>query len=521
MRYPYSQIDRSNLGWFEKDASKATLISLEITDGQLRGVGKLKLRFRYPITAISGKNGTGKTTLLACAACAFHNDPSGFKTLSRRVPYYTFSDFFIQSSEEEPIAFVYIKYEILYDGWRATEEFPEGVGLGQQWRWKAFGRWNNYASRVERNVVFCGIERVVPHSEKSVSKSYRKAFQRGKAGGYEADVAETVGRILGRPYEEFYYTQHSKYRLPLVRTKDRRYSGFNMGAGESTLFEVFSIINGCTGSLLLVIDEIELGLHEEAQLRFIAELKSICAKRHIQVICTTHSPRILSALPPEGRLHVERTATELRVIPGISPEYASGLLSGVKQAEMDVLCEDEFARDVLALALPNDLRSRVNIIPIGSAVAVMRQMSARLREKPDPSVCAILDGDQSGRRTPLAKEFTSAFEDSNKRPDAEDWVSSRLTFLPGKTSPEKWVLSCVSADVSANLSEDLGATKESIRSYVEEAAAARQHTGFHLLSQRLNLPPSTLKPRLIRTALRRNKDEVIRLTAFLEGLLSQ
>lgn len=93
MRYLYSQVDKSNLDWFDKDTSKATLMRLEIADGELRGLSNLKLHFRYPITAISGRNGTGKSTILACAACAFHNKASGFKTLIRRIPYYTFSDF--------------------------------------------------------------------------------------------------------------------------------------------------------------------------------------------------------------------------------------------------------------------------------------------------------------------------------------------------------------------------------------------------------------------------------------------
>jgi len=232
----------------------------------------------------------------------------------------------------------------------------------------------------ERNVVFCGIERVVPHAEKSVSKSYRKAFQKAKEAGYEKEVAGTVSRILGRPYDDFYYKQHSKYRLPLVRVKSRSYSGFNMGAGENTLFEIFSTIYACQDSLLLIIDEIEHGLHEEAQIRFVEELKEICVRRHIQVICTTHSPRILSALPPEARIHLERTGDIVRVIPAISPEYAAGLLSGIKHTELDVYCEDDVAQELITLALPNEVRLRVNIIPIGSAAAVVRQLAEKFKE---------------------------------------------------------------------------------------------------------------------------------------------
>src|ERR1051326_1596457 len=117
MPYRYSQTDKANLDWFDKDTAKATLIRLEIADGEIRGLSNLKLHFLYPITAISGKNGTGKSTILACVACAYHNDASGFRPLNRRVPYYTFSDFFVQSAEEEPLAYVTIRYQILNNRW--------------------------------------------------------------------------------------------------------------------------------------------------------------------------------------------------------------------------------------------------------------------------------------------------------------------------------------------------------------------------------------------------------------------
>lgn len=381
MAYQYSQVDKSNLEWFDKDTSKATLIKLEIRRGILRGLSDLQLHFRYPITAFSGKNGTGKSTLLACVACGFHNRSNGYKPLARRTNYYTFSDFFVQAAEEIPPKGIVIAYQFLYDNWRKAPSVPTRIGLGWQERVKKpQGKWNNYDGRVKRNVVYLGIERVVPHAEKSVSKSYRRAFIKGQQEGYEESVRETVGKIIGRSYDEFYFKKHSKYRLPLVHSRGHTYSGFNMGAGENALFEIFSTIYACPDSLLLIIDELELGLHEEAQIRLVEELKKICHKRHIQIVCTTHSPRIISALPPEARVHLEKQSTAVKVVPEISANYAAGLMSGVKQAELDVLCEDDIAQDILSLALPNDLRSRVRIIPIGSAAAVVRHLAARHKE---------------------------------------------------------------------------------------------------------------------------------------------
>ena len=520
MPYLYSQIDRTNFDWFEKDVSKASLLRLEVAEGEVRGVGKLKLQFRYPITAVSGKNGTGKSTILACVACGYHNNPKGFRPLNRRVPYYTFSDFFIQSAEEEPSVYATIHYQFLHDNWRKTKDMPTGIGLAWQTRKKFFGRWNNYASRVKRNVVFCGIERVVPHAEKSVSKSYRRAFQKAQAAGYESDVAATVGRILGHPYDEFYYKQHSKYRLPLVRVKNKSYSGFNMGAGENTLFEVFSTIYACDGNLLLVIDEIELGLHEEAQTRFINELKDIAAKRHIQIVCTTHSPRILAALPPEARLHLERSGNALRVIPAISPSYAAGLLSGVKQAELDIYCEDEFSQELITLCLPNEVRARINIVSIGSAAAVVRQLAAKFKDMPDRQSCGILDGDQSRRKSDHVEVFLNALEKVRDAAAAKDWIGNRLAFLPGDKRPEAWVFGKIAADVSDGLAADFGVSKDELGSDLADAIAAKDHAGLHLLSTKLNLTDATIRTRLIRGALRRSKDEAEASADFVRRFLS-
>lgn len=78
-----------------------------------------------------------------------------------------------------------------------------------------------------------------------------------------------------------------------------------MGAGENAIFSLLIEIFSAGKNSLIVVDEIELGLHEEAQKRLIYELKKICAKLHCQIICSTHSAKIIDALPPEGRFFIE------------------------------------------------------------------------------------------------------------------------------------------------------------------------------------------------------------------------
>lgn len=520
MAYRYSQLDKDNLEWFDKDVSRATLIRLAIRKGTLRGLSDLQIHFRYPITAFSGKNGTGKSTLLACVACGFHNVSGGYTPPARRVSYYTFSEFLIQSAEEITPKGIVVGYQILHNHWRKGPTVPTGIGLGWQMRTKKLeGKWNNYDARVGRNVVYLGIERVVPPAEKSVSKSYRHVFKKAEKEGYEEIVRNTVGKIVGRSYDEFYFKRHFKYRLPLVQSRGVVYSGFNMGAGENTLFEIFSTIYACPDSLLLIVDELELGLHEEAQTRLIEELKKICHKRHIQIVCTTHSPRILSALPPEARIHLERQAATVKVIPEISAQYAAGLMSGICQAELDVLCEDDIAKDILSLALPNELRSRVRVVPIGSAAAVVRHLAARYKEDSACAACGFLDGDKGLKKQEHVNLFLKTLEKVRDQQEATLWIENRLEFLPGNTWPERWVIQkhgCASFD---KLPDEFGVTKEALTEYLEAAKLADKHNELYELSTKLSLPLNTIEGRFIKCALEDSAAEVEAICKFIRAFL--
>ncbi len=143
------------------------------------------------------------------------------------------------------------------------------VGPGWQTRRKLKGgRWTNYDRRVPRTVVYLGIAtQIVPHAEKTVSKNYRSLFKVVQEQGWEEEVRGTIGRILGVQYETFENRQHADYRLPVVTQAKYTYSGFNMGAGGGCLFGMMSIIRECPDGSLILIDEIELGLHQEAQAR--------------------------------------------------------------------------------------------------------------------------------------------------------------------------------------------------------------------------------------------------------------
>lgn len=311
MKYKDSNLDRHLRNWFAKDHTCALLRQIRLSEGLMRGLTPFSLEISYPITAIAGKNGSGKSTILAMACCAFHNAQNGFALANRKQSYYTFADFFIQHSEDVPPEGISIDYKIAHDNWKKHANCPDGIGtLRQTRKKKKGGKWNDYASRVRRNVVFMGIDRIVPHTEKSQSKSYSRTFKHSGEQGWENEVKDSVGKILGKKYDTFKYVSHSKYRLPIVTSNGRKYSGFHMGAGENALFELFSIMNSIPKGSLIVVDEIELGLHSDAQTKLILALKELCKKRKLQILCTTHSKEVFAELPEDARIFIDNVNSD-------------------------------------------------------------------------------------------------------------------------------------------------------------------------------------------------------------------
>lgn len=488
MKYRESHKDKKLRAWFAADMSHALLHRIKLSTGALRGLNSLDIPFEYPIAAIAGKNGAGKSTILALASCAFHSLPEGFKLPRRAIPYYRFSDFFIQHSAEVPPQGLAIDYSIAHNNWKPVPHIPSGIGVGNQVRKKTKGgKWNDYDTRVIRTVVFLGIERIVPHSERSQSRSYSRVFKDVPAKGWEEKVRLSVGWILGKTYEDFRYVEYSKYSLPIVKCNGAVYSGFNMGAGENALFEIFSTIYAAGAGALLVLDEVELGLHAEAQRKFMDKLKDVCLEMYTQVICTTHSKEIFDCLPNDARYFIESVNGKTRVTQGISSDFAFSKLSSINGLEIEVLVEDEIARAILLASLPAALRARATFTVIGSATALARQLSAIYVRGEAKPVLAIFDGDQSSKAKDNLEHARKLAE--KIKPDFDEWFNKHASYLPGDAWPELWLLQKATECLDA-LAAVLGTTTDDLSDVIEYGMQAGKHNEFHEMSKHLGLEPA-------------------------------
>jgi len=485
MEYLYSNLDDKNAKNFINNLENLTLKEILLT-GNLRGLKNCSIVFDYPISAISGKNGTGKSTILALAACAYHNANDGFKPPLKKNSYYTFSDFFIQTASEIKQDGIIINY-IFLSKWEGV--IPDGPGMFTMQK-KKNGKWSRYENRPIKNVVYLGIERLVPQHERQVYKTYRKKFHdQAELKEWYDDVALSVGQILGKKYDKYIIQTAGNYTLPIVSEKGKVYSGFNMGAGEKALFELFSFIHQCSiekKPSLILIDEIELGLHDEAQKKLIGVLKDICIPKRIQIICTTHSPTILDALPPEGRYYIENAGRATVITQKITSKYAAGRLAEENSSELDIFVEDETAAIILETILTHEQRTRANLFPIGSYNAICRQLAARHRVKSLKCI-AIFDGDQTSIVTKLEKAFCDDLELSTKeaKEAPKKWFESVISFLPGPGWPEKWLLETLKTCLNDVNVKVFGVSHDKMNTFLDKAILAGKHNEFFELGNLL------------------------------------
>ena len=494
--YRESEIDKKNTGWFQNDKTRNTLQKIAIEQSAIRGLGKFEMEFNYPISVIVGENGCGKSTILALVSCAFHNNNAGFCPISllsdakKQRIYYTYSDFFAFTATE--IGFmkdIRIKSTFLTDKSKNYDVRRKSPG----------GKWIDYDSRPKRAVSFLGINRILPPSESITHRHYSSLF--GTPSEIN-DLAQYMQKIFGKDYSTITVKKHRKYRLYECARGPLSYTGFNMGAGENAVLQLLHEIISAGEGALIVVDEIELGLHIRAQYKLMQVIKELCLKYHSQIICSSHSATILKAIPPEGRIMMKPKADGFDIVYGISPEMAMSELSGSIHPELEVMVEDDVAEDYIATVLPHALRRRVEIKIMGSADSSILQAVATHYREGDNNFIVVADGDKRTEKTNMIEKVVGFLRDSKAVTSSEirKQLEDKIVFLPGTKWPERVFLeSLIRSDNLDNLINTCNIdTISEIKNYITTAIAAGKHSEFFQLANDLCLEEKIARTLAIR-----------------------
>lgn len=359
---------------------KYSLYLLKLTMKHLRGFQNQPVSFDFPVTAIIGPNGGGKTSVLGAAAIAYQDiQPRRFFAKGGK---------FDASMQDWSI-----EYDILDRSQNANDSVKRTASFKRS-------KWNRDA--MKRSVEVFGITRTVPANERKEFLKLATAKFTVPESQIEAlpiEAVSAINRILGRDSSSYKRLKISaggeEFFLTGKTEKGDEYSEFHFGAGESSVIRMVSLIELAPSESLILIEEIENGLHPIATVRMVEYLVDAADRKKIQVIFTTHSDDALRILPPsaiwvaannqiyQGKLDIR----SLRAITGeIDPK-----------SKVVIFVEDEFAKTWVEAILRQALKFPLDHIEAhamkGDGIAV----SIHKNRKKDPSITVpsicLIDGD--------------------------------------------------------------------------------------------------------------------------------
>ncbi len=423
----------------------------------IRGWIGQRVEFQFPIVALVGENGIGKSTVLQVVAASY----KGNKGESERQHYA--SDFFPDTP-----------WESVHDAEiRASiREGPNSGSFIKSVR-KPTERWRGNDERRERSVEYIDLRRIQPVAARIGFP--RMAKRDVKETGFEAFDADTLERlscIMGRNYDlaKLSKTDADETRTVPVLSKDGGpYSGFHGGAGEIVMAELLQ--RKVPRYSVLLIDEIETSLHPRTQRRLIRDLATICRNLEVQCILTTHSPYVLDELPPEGRIYLMETDGQKKIIVGVSPAFAMTKMDDEVYPEADVYVEDDrsgtIINEIVARSNQRDLILRYQTIPYGAA-NVGRSLGMMAKEKrfPRPSIVFL---------------------------DADQVLSDGCLLLPGSDAPERVIFEGLSIKGVDGVANRLSRSQADVADACNAAMLVSDHHEWvRFAADRLSVPGNVL-----------------------------
>lgn len=342
---------------------------------RVRGFIDAQVNFDFPVTALVGPNGGGKSTVLGAAACAYKEVKP--------------SIFFPKSSiGDNSMAEWAIEYDLI-----DKNKNPTGT-IRRSSRFRQL-KWIR-GEVATRKVSYFGISRTVPAGErpqfkKFMKPSYSHSFP---LEDLPNKAATEIEHILGKSVKEFKRTQlNVSDNFHVGKNRGNEYSEFHFGAGESSIIRIVTDIELLPESSLILIEEIENGLHPVATRRLVEYLISAAERRRIQAIFTTHSDDALSILPPDAVWSCIDGATQQGKL-SVSTLRA---ISGKIDTALVIFTEDEFAKFIVESVIREFLSDRFEQIEVHSVSGDGNAVRIHKNHLSDPSsknrsLC-IIDGD--------------------------------------------------------------------------------------------------------------------------------
>ena len=491
----------------------------EIRLDGIRGFKNLRVVFDYPVSVIAGGNTTGKSTVLFAAACAYKVPEAGIRDY---VPSTLFPDYRPKLGEREDV-----RQEVTMEFNYLTLDGPLAMRWrrGKGWNRSFLGRKN--ASQPERQLYLRTLSNLSNPSEVRSVLNMSRLKSEPEETPLTAAQIEFAHQMLPFRYSEVVDLSDGKKNLLFAAQEGGvAYSELHMAAGERAILRLSQEITQLNGALVL-IDEVEAGLHPWVQQLLMLHLQQLALRNDLQIIVTSHSPVVLDSVPLNGKIFLDRDDLSGEVV--VRPAYRDliqNALYGRSNEMLKLLCEDEIAESILEgvfdFLLPQE-RIKWESVHIGRDTGAdeFPQHAQALRKFGQiQDTVFILDGDQ--RDSEVEEKINNAAGGS---------VNISILFLPGRESPESWVWERLKDIPSDVVIEQLGINRSVLTNVMSQLDAIYDSASdspseiaknkFRSLSEELHREASEICRIVARLEADKRDSDIQPLVNDLQGILRQ
>lgn len=295
--------------------------SLEFGTPPFRKLGKLKIEFADRLTLIAGHNGIGKSTIQGLVANTFGIPKGGpksyfgepFSANIERIVYLALEE--VVTAQQDPAAAPIVVADVggvvvrkrcamtQRTEWKRARVVPRTID-------KAENDPVGQDAKVPLPTIFLGIRRLASIGEADETEvASRKISMHDEDRRLMAEFVKSV--IIGTQVTTD--VTHQSIRGSQKKTVQPGYAAhdaFAISMGQDSLASIATALASfnrlkrdqpesyCGG--LLVIDELDVGFHPHAIDRLTKALKTHAKRLDLQIIATTHSPRLIEAVHPDG-----------------------------------------------------------------------------------------------------------------------------------------------------------------------------------------------------------------------------
>ena len=389
----------------------------------IRGMDDLRVVFDYPVSVIAGGNASGKSTVLFAAACAYSVPGAGVRDF---VPSTLFPDYRPKAGGrgDEKRAVV-IEFDYATPKGRRSMCWRRAKG----WNRSFFGRKDT--TQPKRQVYLRTLSNLSNPSEVRGVLSMSRLSAAPRETPLTASQIEFAQQMLPFRYSTVVDLDGGGNKKLLFASQESgaAYSELHMAAGERSILRLSQEIAQLHDALVL-IDEVEAGLHPWVQQLLMLQLQQLALRNDLQVIVTTHSPVVLDSVPANGRIFLEREETGRVAVCPPYRDVVQDALYGRSGDALNLLCEDDAAEGILNGifdSLPARERVGRESVRIGrdTGASEFPTHAAAFRKFGQiQNFVFVLDGDKRGSEQKIRDAAGS---------------NVPVFFLPGNGAPEIWV----------------------------------------------------------------------------------